>query len=176
MRLPIRWPVAFDPEDHPADAITTRREWVEIDHDYEAVLEVLTILRLATATGARPRAALRIVARNGTGSLAQAFAAVVDQLDRGASLDEALSRAGSHEVVRRISRLLLSAEGDGSSCRRDLEALQGDLRHDRLTELEVGAQHLAVAVQFPVVLCILPAFVTLVIVPLISSVVVDLRL
>lgn len=146
-------------------------------HDHDALDEVLTIIGLAASSGARPRDALHIAGEAGRGSLACEFAAVTDRLVRGSDLAAALRTAASQDDrVRRLHRIIEVADLDGTDYSAAIETIRSDLRRERVTELEIAAQKLSVAIQFPLVLCILPSFVVLALVPLVLAVLDDLGL
>jgi hypothetical protein len=172
--LPARHPSAGA----AATASTLPGAVAPVEHDHEALSEVATLLRLAAASGARPRDAVMTVASVGVGTLAIELANSAAVLSRGATFSVALHGGCSipGDWQRRLYRILETAELDGGPYADALDAFQRDLRLARVTELEVGAQRLAVAVQFPVVLCILPAFIVLAIIPLVLAVLGDVQI
>ena len=136
---------------------------------------VVMLLSLATAAGQGPRAAIRIVARlvgagGAVGVVAADFAAIDERLALGASLDTAVLESSSEDgpgsEVIRVLDVLRRAETDGGSLQMQFEFLIRDLRRHRANALDEAAQRLTVALLFPLVLCILPAFVLLAIAPL----------
>ena len=70
----------------------------------------------------------------------------------------------------RVLDLLRRGEVDGLDLATQLEFVVQDLRRDRAIALDTAAQRLTVALLFPMVLCILPAFLLLAIVPLLLDV------
>ena len=102
--------------------------------------------------------------------VARDFAEVDERLRLGASLDTAIletARGGgpTPEIVR-VLDVLRRAEHDGGSLQLQFEFLIRDLRRHRANALDEAAQRLTVSLLFPLVLCILPAFVLLAIAPL----------
>lgn len=70
----------------------------------------------------------------------------------------------------RVLDLLRRGELDGLDLALQLEFVVQDLRRDRSIALDTVAQRLTISLLFPMVLCILPAFVLLAIVPLLLDV------
>jgi len=146
-------------------------------HDHEALDEVLTILAMAASAGVRPREAIGIVGRVGSGSLAAAIRPCAERIERGSPLPTALRAARTTDRrIQRLHRILERAELDGTSYVAAIETLRDDVRTERFTEMEVAAQRLSVAIQFPLVLCILPSFIVLALVPLVLALVGDLAI
>ena len=136
---------------------------------------VVMLLSLATAAGQSPRAAIRIAAGfvavpGAVGVVAADFAQVDERLSLGASLDTAVLESegdrGYGPEITRVLDVLRRAESDGGSLQMQFEFLIRDLRRHRANALDEAAQRLTVALLFPLVLCILPAFVLLAIAPL----------
>ena len=95
---------------------------------------------------------------------------VSERLRLGASLDSAIldstvDEQGAPEIIR-VLDVLRRAEHDGGSLQMQFEFLLRDLRRHRANALDEAAQRLTVSLLFPLVLCILPAFVLLAIAPL----------
>ena len=102
--------------------------------------------------------------------MATDFAHVDRRLALGASLDTAILEASagstrSPEIVR-VLDVLRRAEHDGGSLQLQFEFLIRDLRRQRANALDEAAQRLTVSLLFPLVLCILPAFILLAVAPL----------
>ena len=66
------------------------------------------------------------------------------------------------------------SEIDGGDLSLHLELVVHDLRRERAAVLDAAAQRLTIALLFPLVLCILPAFVLLAIAPLVLEVIAEL--
>ena len=136
---------------------------------------VVMLLSLATTAGQSPRAAISSVARladsaGAVGVVARDFAVVDERLRLGASLSTAIlectTRDGPTPEIVRVLDVLRRAEHDGASLQLQLEFLVRDLRRHRANALDEAAQRLTVSMLFPLVLCILPAFVLLAVAPL----------
>lgn len=136
---------------------------------------VVMLLSLATAAGQSPRSAIASVALlagspGAVGVVARDFAAVDQRLQLGASISTAILEAagggGPTPEIVRVLDVLRRAEHDGASLQLQLEFLIRDLRRHRANALDEAAQRLTVSMLFPLVLCILPAFVLLAVAPL----------
>ncbi len=156
--------------------LLARRSARRLAHDRAIGLPtVVMLLSLATAAGQSPRAAISSVAElsdsgGAVGVVATDFAHVDRRLALGASLDTAILEASagstrSPEIVR-VLDVLRRAEHDGGSLQLQFEFLIRDLRRQRANALDEAAQRLTVSLLFPLVLCILPAFILLAVAPL----------
>lgn len=156
--------------------IEQRRATRELAHARATGLPtIVMLLSLAASAGHSPRAAIGFVARmvhvgGAVGVVAQDFAGVHARLELGASLESAVLGEGSAAVlpgeIVRVLDLLRRAETDGGSLQLQFEFLLRDLRRQRANALDEVAQRLTVWMLFPLVLCILPAFVLLAVAPL----------
>ncbi len=157
---------------HTNSIVKQRRAKRELAHARATGLPtIVMLLSLASAAGQSPRTAIGFVARladvvGPIGVVAQDFASVHSRLDRGASLDSAILDIGTAPEIIRVLDLLRRAETDGGSLQLQFEFLLRDLRRQRANALDEAAQRLTVWMLFPLVLCILPAFILLAVVPL----------
>lgn len=132
----------------------------------------VSLLQVATAAGLPPRAAIAAVANIDSAleldAVLSELGAVSRRLDLGADLSSAilaLDRRDQRRMVKVID-VLRRAEVDGVALATHLDILVRDLRRERAVALDVAAQRLTVSLLFPLVVCILPAFVLLAVVPL----------
>lgn len=171
MSLPNRLPFDRDRSAPNLGAATDERP------DPEAIMELLTVVAVAASAGARPREALRLAVSVASGPLASALLPAVAEIERGSDLVTALRRHPTADrSIERFHRTLVQAEVDGTSYAAAIDDLRNDVRRERLTDLEVAAQRLSVEIQFPLVLCILPAFIALALVPLVLATLGDLTI
>jgi tight adherence protein B len=150
----------------------------------------LALVAMAPTTSGALRAALdEVVRRWRTGA---AFADALDVLDALDVRDvrDVLDRAGGHggaggldgrdgpggEGLAPLVRALRDHERDGTPLLAALEAAAATLRHERRRHAEAAARRAPVALLFPLVLCVLPAFVLLTVVPLLVTAMSSLRL
>lgn len=141
----------------------------------------IVLLQVLVASGENPRRALTqlntvVGATASQTPLAAACAAlgsVTIHLELGASFADAViaverDNAVSSSVVR-VLDLMRRSEVDGEPLLAHLEILATDFRRRRATALDEAAQRLTLSMLFPLVLCILPAFIVLAVVPLVVN-------
>lgn len=139
---------------------------------------VVTLLAVLTAAGQHPRNVIvRLVdaePRGNLGVVAEQLGPVSRSLALGASFADAIASGGyaspAHRALQRVLDLLRRGEVDGLDLATQLDIAGNELRRDRTVALDTAAQRLTVTLLFPLVLCILPAFVLLAIVPLLLDV------
>jgi Flp pilus assembly protein TadB len=131
----------------------------------------LDLLVVALSGGATVRQGLRLVSERGPPLLRPAFAEVVGRMDAGEALAVALPRliVDVGEPVRGLVRAIVVADRDGVPLRALLGRIADDARRQRRHALEAAIRRLPVRLAFPLVGCILPAFVVLTVVPVIGA-------
>lgn len=147
-----------------------------------ALLEVaglpglVVLLQVALAGGQSPRSALAAVRpfAKTDGPLAVAASGVVGVVERlalGASFADAIIAGGNDAEItpqtQRVLDLLRRSELDGEPLVVHLDIVLVELRRHRSNALDVAAQRLTVSLLFPLIFCILPAFIVLAVVPLV---------
>jgi len=139
----------------------------------KALPNAVVLLQIAVAAGRTPRGAIDAIGglRIGgdLGAVVDDFANVAKRLALGAALSDAILTPGRRDQsvsMMRVLDLLRRAERDGAALSLQLELLVHDFRTARALSLDAAAQRLTVSLLFPLVLCILPAFILLAIVPL----------
>ncbi len=135
------------------------------------------LIQVATSAGLSPRSAVSTVgdlpiADGELGTVARDFAQIGERLDLGADLPGAIlavdgTRTSSSFI--RVLEMLSRAERDGVALATHLEIVLHDLRRERAVALDIAAQRLTVSLLFPLVVCILPAFVLMAVVPLLQN-------
>lgn len=102
-----------------------------------------------------------------SGAVVDGLAHCLDQNAQGRPLSDALEdlpdRVG--ESVRPLVRVLIASDRDGVSIIDPLAVLATDLRLRRRRAAEITARRIPIAMLFPLVVCILPAFMLLTVVP-----------
>jgi tight adherence protein C len=140
--------------------------------------EVVDLLVLAVGAGLTVPFAIAAVARHATGPLAAELHRVLDDVEHGRRLADALDdvpgRAG--EAARPLSSALVASERYGAPVVAGLERLAADVRRDRRRRAEEAARRVPVKLLFPLVTCTLPAFALLTVAPLIAGTLGSLRL
>lgn len=171
------------PEGGPAAPTATTIERSEPGRRGSAVagrsmVDAVAVLRLAAGGGVRPRAAIGLVAETLPGSVGGEFGRAASEMAAGMALADAIdpSRLSLDPDLARLLRVLVAADTSGLDYSTELDALIDDIRRDRLMQLEVGIGRLSVAMQFPIVLCVLPAFALLAIAPLVVTTALQLGL
>jgi tight adherence protein C len=133
--------------------------------------EVVDLLSLAVSAGLTVPLALEVVRDRGSGTLARAMGRALDSTDRGASLVSSIGRTvlPLGEEVRGLVRVLEAGLRDGSALGSSLDRLADEVRTDRRRAAEERARRLPVQLLFPLVVCVLPAFGLLTVVPLLAG-------
>ncbi len=139
---------------------------------------VVLLLQVALAGGVSPRRAMDVIARfsswqGALGVASRSIGAVASRISLGAAFADALFAAEAAGEIgpstHRVLDLLRRSELDGEPLTMQLDIVIVELRRHRANELDAAAQRLTVALLFPLVLCILPAFIVLAVVPLVVS-------
>ena len=140
--------------------------------------EVVDLLVLAVGGGLTVPFAIAAVARHANGPLAAELRRVLDEVEHGRRLADALddvpARAG--ERARPLTAALVASERYGAPVVAGLERLAGEVRRDRRRRAEEAARRVPVKLLFPLVTCTLPAFALLTVAPLIAGTLGSLRL
>jgi tight adherence protein C len=147
-----------------------RRAWAD------ALPEAVDLLALGLGSGLSLVPVLALVAPRTPAPLGPALARAHDRILHGEPLEEALeSVAGDGPSTRPLVALLVAAHHDGAPIVDPLARLAAELRADRRRAVEARARQVPVRLLFPLVLCSLPAFVLLAIVPPVVAALSDLR-
>lgn len=144
-----------------------RAQWDTVD----CLPDLVDLLRVAVSAGCTPSAALDAVAARITGPAASAVAAVCTAAHRGQALGEAVALLVDHlgEPARPLAAGVTRALRDGTPLLPTLDRLSADTRAARRRQVEARARRLPIALLFPLVLCTLPAFALLTVVPLLLT-------
>lgn len=153
-----RWP-----EFRQARAEESRRREV-----LRALPDALDMLAACVRAGTSVRSAFALAAEREHNALGDAMRDTVAALDHGLPRDEAyalLCRRGGASELRTVVNALRRAERLGTSVSSTLVVLAQDMRERRRSHAEEQARGAPVRMLFPVIVCFLPAFVLLTIVP-----------
>lgn len=139
--------------------------------------EAVDLLALAVGAGLTVPLAIDAVARRSTGPVGTALAAAVAAAAAGRRLADALSDLPRHlgDDIRPLSTALVASLRDGSPVADGLDRLAVELRADRRRRAEEVARRVPIKLLFPLVACILPAFVLLTVAPLLAGALQALR-
>jgi len=129
--------------------------------------DALDLLALAVASGLNVADSLDLVARFGPAALAGQVRPIVEAIDTGRPVISALHTAGSDP--RHPFGIVLAALGEahvnGTAIEIRLISISADLRGIARSREQTAARKLSVRLLLPLVLCMLPAFALLTIVP-----------
>lgn len=143
--------------------------------------DTVDLLVLGLRAGLLPLLALRTLADECPPSVRPALRAVLADVDHGARLGEALRHlprlvAPTHAPLASIvADQLVAAEVHGLPLTPVLERLATDARDRRRRELDAAVRRLPVRLSLPLVLCTLPSFVLVAVVPLLLAALSSLR-
>jgi tight adherence protein C len=157
---------------------STAQRWLHhrdarrLHRDAEAALpDAIDLVVLAVRSGLLPVAALRVVHSHFPPTLREATAEVLAAVDAGQRFADALP-----VLVQRLGPALhplvdgfVAADRDGLPLAPVLERLAADARAHRRRQVDALARQLPVRLAVPLVVCTLPAFVLLAIVPLLLA-------
>ncbi|MBL8775999.1 MAG: type II secretion system F family protein [Acidimicrobiales bacterium] len=140
--------------------------------------EVVDLFVLAVGSGLTVALAVPAVARHHRGLLGEALVDVARQARLGRRLGDALADLPDvlGERVRPLATVLVSSERYGVALLPALERLAAEARLERRRAAEATARRVPVKLLFPLVLCTLPAFALLTVVPLLAGSLRSLRL
>jgi tight adherence protein C len=139
--------------------------------------DAIEFVALAIRAGHTPRAAVQHAARYVDASLEPAFAEFEHRCARGASFADALAAFADaiDGDARMIVDALAAADRYGLPIAPVLDRLVDDARDHRRRRAEEAARRLPISMAFPLVVCTLPSFVLLAVVPAVLGAVVALR-
>jgi Flp pilus assembly protein TadB len=152
----------------------TSRSTRQITADYPDALDLLV---LSIRAGYLPAQAVAEIARFLPESLCRPFAAVDEEMRCGVRFADALNQLHTQlgAIAQPLVDSLSSAERYGLPLAPVLERLAFDARQQRRRESDAAARELPVRLAMPLVLCTLPSFVLLAIVPLLLGAVSSLH-
>ncbi len=143
----------------------TSRATRQITADYPDALDLLV---LSIRAGYLPAQAIGEIARFLPESLCRSFAAVDEAMRRGMRFADALNQLPAQlgAIAQPLVDSLSSSERYGLPLAPVLERLALESRQQRRRQSDAAARELPVRLAMPLVLCTLPSFVLLAIVPL----------
>lgn len=143
--------------------------------------ETIELVVLALLAGSAPAAAIESTAARlrstGDPAVADAFADVVHRMHRGVGLADALAAVPERlgPATAEFADSIATAERYGLPLGPTLERLGAEARSERRRRAEAEARSLPVRLSFPLVVCTLPSFVLLAIVPAVLGAIATLR-
>src|SRR5215472_3151380 len=138
-----------------------------------ALPDALDMLTICVEAGLGFDSAMAQIARNTTGPLAEEFARALQEMQIGLSRNQALrgmvARTTVPELRAFVSSLVQAAEL-GIPVARVLREQAAEMRIIRRQRAEERAQKLTVKIMFPVVLCLFPALLVIIVGPGVISI------
>lgn len=130
--------------------------------------EAAELLAVAAGAGLNPYRALESVSAVATGPLGPVLAAAMLDVRAGRPIGDALrGAAATHDFdeLRAVARAISAAERQGMPLAPALRRLAADQRERLRRNAEAEARKAPVRVLFPLIFCVLPAFILLTVVP-----------
>jgi tight adherence protein C len=142
-----------------------------------ALADTIELVIIGVRAGLAPVRAVEVGAAQAPPPVRPAFDDVVHRLHRGQRLADALQALPEAlgPQAARFADTLASVDRYGLPIEPALDQLAADVRADRRREAEAWARTLPVRLAFPLVVCTLPSFVLLAIVPAVLGAVSTLR-
>lgn len=135
-----------------------------------SVPELVDLFRLAVGAGLSVHQVVEIVESRAPAVFVDSLREIRRRVSLGQRLGDALDVLDEHgDPVRPLASALRSAAFDGVALGPALERVADDARLHRRRAAEISARRLPVQLLFPLVVCVLPAFGLLAIVPLVAS-------
>lgn len=137
-----------------------------------SLADTVDMLNLTLAAGIGFDSALRLVATNTTGALAEEFSRVVREISIGKSRDEALRDLGERtpdQDLRRFCTTCIQADRRGTPFGEILAIQSSELRIKRRQDAEERAQKVPVKILFPTMVFFLPTLMLIVMGPAIAA-------
>lgn len=135
----------------------------------ERLGDVIDLLTVALLNGSTVLGAVEQVSQWIDGELGDAFQRCTEQVANGQPVVDALELLMSDldAAARPVIAVLLASERYGAPIGSNLSQLAASSRDDRRRQAEAATRRLPVALMFPLVTCVLPAFMLLTVVPVV---------
>lgn len=133
--------------------------------------DAIELIVLAVRAGYLPAAAVRAVLVHLPGAVQPSFSAVIDRVDRGARFADALGELhqGLGPIADPLVDSFAATDRYGLPLTPVLARLADDARRQRRRAVDIAARQLPIRLAAPLVLCTLPSFILLAVVPLLLS-------
>lgn len=144
-----------------------RRRARRVDAIADGLADVIDLLAVSLLSGNNIAASTNQVGIWIDGELGAGFRQCARQVDRGRTVADALEELPERlgPQLRPLVGALVASERYGASITLHLAQLAADSRADRRRRSEAAARTLPVALLFPLVCCVLPAFLLVTVVP-----------
>lgn len=155
-----------------------RRRRDDVDRVVRELPEVIDLLSLSLAAGGSIPTAVREVSRVASGPVSAALAEATARIEAGHRLADALGGvvAETSEHAAPLVRALADADLYGTGLTLTLHRLASEARATRRRRAETAARQVPVRMLLPLVVCVLPAFVLLSLVPMLAGTLRDIDL
>lgn len=169
--------LAFGPSGAPVLAISAGASMAMRDRSVRyreseairrAIPEVVGLLSVAASAGLNPHRSIQVVSELVNGPIAPLMARAGALARAGYTAAESLANiaeASGLDEFRSMSRAFGASERQGVPLAPALRRLGRDLAEQRRRRAEAAARKAPVRVLFPLVVCVLPAFVLLAVIP-----------
>ncbi len=150
------------------DYVLDKRAAARTNDMRRSLADTVDILKLTLEAGVGFDSALRMVAQNTDGPLAEEFGRVVQEITIGKSRSEAmyaLAERTKDEDLRRFCQTCVQAEKRGTPFGEILEVQSEELRIKRRQFAEEAAQKVPVKILFPMMVLVLPVLMMVVMGP-----------
>jgi tight adherence protein C len=150
------------------DAVLDRIAEARQDQIRKALPDTIDLLTISVEAGLGFDAAMAHVIQKVPGPLSEEIARMLQEMQLGVRRREALKQLAARSDVDELRGFILSlvqADSFGVSVARVLRSQAGELREKRKANAERKAMQTPVKILFPLILCILPALLVVVIGP-----------
>lgn len=173
LRAPSRGAPASVPRVHawPVLKATLRRDRAREEALRASVAQACDLLAVCLDAGRPPRAALRVVAAELGGPVGEEFGLVLQRIDLGMAESQAWATLGGVPGYREVARDAARSVRSGLGLAAALREHARDHRRAAHARALVAARSAGVKGVLPLMLCFLPAFVCLGVVPVFGGVV-----
>lgn len=126
---------------------------------------VYGLMCIAMSSGLSPHAALGAIVDYVPHTCREHMTSVLSQIEKGRTFRDALTTWDSYPHLRPLAHILIESMESGTSSLSSLDALGRDAMNRVRRETETAVKKLPVTMLFPLVTCILPAFILLSVTP-----------
>ncbi len=126
---------------------------------------VYGLMAVCASSGLSPEASIRCVSAYAPSAIKDPMVQALRKIDAGQSFREALVSWEEHAHIRSLAHILVESMESGTSSLVALDSLGRDAMNRVRRQADTALKKLPVTMLFPLVVCILPAFILLSIVP-----------
>lgn len=130
---------------------------------------VCALFTIALSSGLSVEQAFTKVSQHVPEVFIEPFHNSLTDLEGGRSFTSALIHISDHPELRRLAYILSEARDNGTECITALDSLYLDTMNSIQRDADKAIKKLPVTMLFPLVICILPSFILLGIVPVVAQ-------